>query len=79
MRSFPSNAVKSLRQVPSKLFIIVHFFELQPKILLSHKKLSASANSQSETFFEILESVNEILESFFENLESFFFEKVEDF
>ena len=45
---------------------------------LANRKLSASANSQSETFLEKIESFFEKIESFFEILESFF-EKIEFF
>ena len=45
---------------------------------MANRKLSASANSQSESFFEKVESFFEIVESFFEKVESFF-EKIESF
>ena len=44
----------------------------------ANRKLSASANSQSETFLEKIESFFEKIESFFEILKSFF-EKIEFF
>ena len=48
------------------------------KYYSANRKLSVSDNSQSERFFEIVESFFEKVESFFEEVESFF-EKVESF
>ena len=44
----------------------------------ANRKLSASANSQAERFFEIHETFFEIFETFFEEVESFF-ETFEDY
>ena len=45
---------------------------------MTNGKLSASANSQAERFFEIHETFFEIFETFFEEVESFF-ETFEDY
>ena len=45
---------------------------------MANRNLTVFWNSQSESFFEIVESFFEIVESIFEKLESFF-EKLESF